>query len=209
MAEELQHLIERIQREAVDAGEQQATLLVTQAKEKAAALVQAAEQQAQALLQKADQDAQQYTQRSQQTLLQAARDLLISVGQGVEGMLAKLTEQAVGQALTPETMRDLLVKMMESYAGSAERKVEVLVSAGDQEKLMALLKDRLRAQLQQGLTLRGDERVFKGFQVSLEGGRVKHQFTAEAIAEALSAFLRPELADLVYQAARGAGGAKA
>ena len=39
MAAELQHLIERIQREAVEAGEQQATRILTQAKEKAAALV--------------------------------------------------------------------------------------------------------------------------------------------------------------------------
>lgn len=207
MAEELQHLIERIQREAVDTGAQKASELLAQAKEQAATLVRTAEQQAQALIQKAEQDALQYTQRSQQTLNQAARDVLIGVGQGVESIFSRLVTEGVQQALTPEAMRDLLVKMMESYAGAG--KVEVLVNPKDQEKLLAHVRAALRDRMQQGLTVSGDERVLKGFQVSLDGGRVKHQFTPEAIAEALSNYLRPALAEIVYDAARRSGGAKA
>lgn len=211
MAEELQHLIERIQREAVDTGEKQATQLVTQAREKAAALVREAELKAQAHLQKAEQDAQQYTQRSLQTLQQASRDLLITVGQGVENIVAKLALGAVDKALTPDTVRDMLVKMAEAYMshGERDRKIEVLLSPADQQKLVAFFKDRYREQLAQGLVIQGDERVFKGFQVSFDGGRVKHQFTPEAIAEALSNFLRPHLAEIVYQVARPGGVAKA
>jgi V/A-type H+-transporting ATPase subunit E len=209
MAEELQHLIERIQREAVDTGEQKAAELLAQAREKASTLVREAEQKAAALVQKAEQDAQLYTQRSQQTLQQASRDLLISVGQGVETIFSRLVVDAVGQALTAETMRDMLVNMTEAYGASGGRTVEVLVSPQDQDKLLAQMRERFRDQLQKGLTVRGDERVFKGFQVALEGGRVKHQFTPEAIAESLSNFLRPKLAEIVYQAARQGGGPKA
>ncbi len=209
MAEELQHLIERIQREAVDTGEQKAAELMAQAREKAAALVRDAEQKAAAFVQKAEQDAQVYTQRSQQTLQQASRDLLISVGQGVEGLFSRLVVEAVGQAMTAETMRDMLVKMTEAYGATSGRTVEVLVNPQDQEKLLALMRDRFREQLQKGLVVRGDERVFKGFQVALEGGRVKHQFTPEAIAESLANFLRPKLAEIIYQAARQGGGAQA
>lgn len=207
MAEELQHLIERIQREAVDTGAQQAAQLVAEAKEKAATLVKEAEARAAAHLQKAEQDAQQYTQRSQQTLQQASRDLLISVGQGVDRIFERLLVEASAQALSAETMSEMLVKMADAYSRSGP--AEVLVNPQDQARLMALLKERLKAQLGSGLTVRGDERVLKGFQVSLSGGRVKHQFTPEAIAEALSGFLRPQLAEIVYQAAREGGGAKA
>jgi vacuolar-type H+-ATPase subunit E/Vma4 len=87
--------------------------------------------------------------------------------------------------------------------------VEVLVSPKDQEKLLAHVKAALAERLQKGLTVRGDERVGKGFQVSMDGGRVKHQFTPEAIAEALANFLRPALAEIVYDAARRSGGAPA
>ena len=210
MAEELQHLIERIQREAVDTGEKQAAQLLAQAREKATALLREAELKAQAYLEQAEQDAQQYTQRSQQTLQQAARDLLITVGQGVEAVVGQLALNAVAQALTPDTVRDMLVKIAEAYGRSdREGQLEVLLSEADQQKVIAFFKERYRELLQKGFTLRGDERVLKGFQVSLEGGRVKHQFTPESMAESLSAFLRPHLAEIVYQVGRQGGGAKA
>ena len=48
MAEELKHLIERIQKEAVDKSEKDAAQIVAQAKEKAAAAVKDAETKAKA-----------------------------------------------------------------------------------------------------------------------------------------------------------------
>lgn len=209
MAEELQHLIDRIQREAVETGEQKAAEQVAQAKEQAAALLREAEQKAHAIVQRAEQDARQYAERSQQTLQQAARDVLISVGQGVEAMLTRFAVESVGQAMTPELLKELLVKLVGSLAGPEGSKTQVLVSPQDQAKLMALLQEKLRDQMQKGLVVTGDERIIKGFQVSLEGGRIKHQFTPESIAESLSAFLRPALADIVYKAAREGGGARA
>ena len=54
MAEELQHLIDRIQKEAVQAAEDKAGHILSQAKEKAAAMVKEAEAKAKASLAKAD-----------------------------------------------------------------------------------------------------------------------------------------------------------
>lgn len=205
MAEELQHLIERIQREAVDTGEQKAAELIAQAREKAQSIVRTAEEQAKVLLQRAEQDSLHYTERSHKTLQQAARDVLISVGQGIESIFSKLALEAVGQNLNEALLREMLVKMVEAYAGQSGHKIEVLLNPADREKLYSFFKERFREQLQSGLSIGGDERVLKGFQVSLDGGRVRHQFTAEAIAEALAHFIRPQLAEIVYEVARGEG----
>jgi len=209
MAEELQHLIERIQREAVDSGEKQASELVTKARQQAAALVADAEKQAQARLEKAEKDAEQFTERSLQTLRQASRDLLISVGQGVENIVSNLAAEAAEGSMTFETVQEMLVKLAESYVGrnDRERRIELMVSPKDQARLINFFKDKYHDKLQQGLVIQGDERIFKGFKVALDDGRVTHNFTPEAIAEALSNFLRPHLADIVYQVARE-GGAK-
>jgi V/A-type H+-transporting ATPase subunit E len=207
MGEELQHLIERIQREAVDTGEKQATQIVAQAKEQAAALVREAEQKAAAHLAKAEQDAKQFTERSLQTLRQASRDLLISVGQGVENILGNLAVEAAGEALTIETVQQMLVKLAESYVGrnDRDRRIEVQLSAEDQARLVTFFKDRYHDRLQRGIEIRGDERVLKGFKVSFDAGHLTHNFTQEAIGEALANFLRPHLADIVYQVAREGG----
>ncbi len=207
MPEELQHLIERIQREAVDTGEQQATQIVAKAKEQAAALVRNAEAQAAAHLEKAEQESQQFTERSLQTLRQASRDLLISVGQGVENILGRLAVEAAQEALTIGTVQQMLVKLADAYVGRSDRdrRIEVLLNPAEQAQLVAFFKDRYHDALQGGIEIRGDERVLKGFKVSFDAGHLTHNFTQEAVAEALANFLRPHLADIVYQVAREGG----
>ena len=90
MAEDLQALMERIQKDAVDKAELEATSIISKAKEKAAEIVKAAEEEAKAKLEQADKDAVAFTERSERTLEQAARDLLLSVGKNLEKMILDL-----------------------------------------------------------------------------------------------------------------------
>ncbi len=207
MAEELQHLIERIQREAVDTGEKQAAEILAKAKQQAAQIVAEAERKAQERIASAEKEAEQFTERSMKALQQAARDLLITVGQGVENIVSNLAAEAAEGSMNFETVQEMLVKLAENYVGRTdrERRIELMVSPKDQARLINFFKDKYHDKLQQGLVIQGDERIFKGFKVQLEDGRVTHNFTPEAIAEALSNFLRPHLADIVYRVAREGG----
>ncbi len=69
---------------------------VSQAREKAAALVKEAEQKAAAIVEQAKLDAGQYTARGQQALAQSARDLIITVGAGVEKVFRPTGERRRG-----------------------------------------------------------------------------------------------------------------
>lgn len=204
MAEELQHLIDRIQKEAVTAAEEQAGQIVAKAKEKAAAIVKEAEQKAAANLEKAERDAQAFTERSTKTLEQAARDLLISVGQGVENILADIVADAVEQALKPAVLEQMLVKMAEAYAErqGTDNRIELLISPQDQEALIKFFAEQYRQKLVHGVELHVDNEVFKGFKVSFVKDHVYHDFTKGAIAESLTNFLRPQLAEIVHRVAR-------
>lgn len=208
MAEELQHLIERIQREAVDTGERQAAEVVARAKQQAAEIVAEAEKKAKSHLEKAGREAEQFTERSQQTLRQASRDLLITIGQGVEDIVGSLAADAADASLNNETVQSMLAKLVETYWARPDRehRIEVMVSKQDQDKLIAFFKSKYQEKLQQGLEIKGDEQILKGFKVRLANGRVEHDFTKDAIAGALSSFLRPHLAEIVYKAARQSGG---
>jgi V/A-type H+-transporting ATPase subunit E len=204
MAEELQHLIERIQREAVDTGEQQATKIVAQAREKAAALVKDAEVKAAAIVEKADQEAKLFTQRSEQALSQAARDLLISVGRGVEQIFDQLSREASGKALDASTLRPVLARIMEAYAkeGGQPNHLEVVVGEADRAAITDFFKQEFAAALAAGLTITVDPRTQKGFKVRRHDRHIEHDFSREAIAEAVSAYLRPVLAETVAKVAR-------
>jgi len=211
MAEELQYLIERIQKEAIEKAEGEAARIVAQAKEKAAALVKDAEAKARANLEKADRDAQVYAERSRQTLEQAARDLLITVGQGVEHILEDLVDDALNDALSPDTLKLMLGKMAEAYAqgGGAESRVDVLLNEADQADIIKFFSEKYREKMKQGVSIRTSNGILKGFRISFADGHVYHDFTQPAIAEALAHFLRDHLAEIVHRVARGGGEAPA
>jgi len=199
MSEQLQHLIERIQREAVEKAENEAARITADADEKAADLIRKAQEKAEAIARSAEKEAEASEARGRRALEQAARDLLIQVEQGVDGILSTVVSRAVDEALGPELVAQMLVKMAEAYAAHAgeETRLEALISPADQKKIVSVFMARYREQLTEGVDIRVDPELEKGFTVSVEGGRVKHDFSREAISEALTSFLRPKLAELL------------
>ncbi len=207
MAEELQSLIERIQQEGVSKAQAEADAIISGARQRAAQIVKEAEEQASAKLKQAEQDAALFMERSRKTLEQAARDLLITVGQGVENILKDIVAGAVKDALSVTVLENMLVKMAEAYVvregGSGQ--INLLVSPQDQQALVKFFATRYRQKIGQGVQLHVDNNIFKGFKIAFVEDHLCHDFTAPAIAEALMNLLRPNLAEIVHRAARNGG----
>lgn len=203
MAEELQHLIDRIHREAIQKAEAEAAQIVAQAKQQAAACVKEAEARAKAIVEKAEQDAKVFVERGRQTLQQAARDLLITVGQGIENILRDIVGQATREALDIETLKKMMLTVAQAYTQQEgrESRIAMLVSEQDQKEIVEFFAEMYRQKLVGGVDIRADNDIFKGFKVRLVDQHVEHHFTDEAIAEALSNFLRPHMAEIVQRAA--------
>jgi V/A-type H+-transporting ATPase subunit E len=204
MAEaELQHLMERIQSDAIDKAEKQADEIVSKAKQKAASIVSDAEKQAKDKLEQADRDAQAYAERSKKTLEQAARDLLITVGKGVENILSDLVTEAVDDGLGPEVIEKMLMKIAEACAEQDDMsQIEFLVSPKEKDELVKFFAQKYREKMVKGIELHTDREIVKGFKVSLVDDYVYHDFTREAIAEALQNFLRADLSEIVHRVAK-------
>lgn len=186
--EDLQGLLEKINRDGVEKANAEAARIVGDAKAKAAALVKAAESAAAQTKADAEKAAADYQARAAETVKQAARDVVLGVRESVtrllEGLLAKdveaaLAEDAVAVGLVAAAIRDL--------TGPGE------VVAG--AKLAAALKAQAAAL--KDFTLVTDEALGTGFSVRLDGGRVEHAYTGEVIAAELAKRLRPDLAALL------------
>lgn len=203
MAEELQPLLDQIRKEGVEKAETEAAEILAQAKEKAAQTVRDAEAKAKELVAQAETDAEVFTQRSIATLEQAARDVLITVGQGIENILSDIVAASVEEAMSMEVLEQMMVKMAESCAEKqGETRIELLVSEGDQKELVKFFADKYSQKMVRGIELHVDNEILKGFKVSFADDHVYLDFTQEAIAEALTAFLRPKLAELVGRVAK-------
>ncbi len=204
MAEELQHLIEKIQTEAIDKADKQAADMLARAKEKAARIVREAEQKADHIVEKARKDAEAFTDRSTRTLEQAGRDLLITVGQGVEHILDDLIRESLEEAMSIDVVKQMLVKMADSYMarGGKDRRMDLLLSEADQKELVKFYSDRYKQKMGAGVEIKVDPSIDRGFKVSFVDDHAHHDFTKTAIAEALANFLRPHLADIILRVAR-------
>ena len=202
MAEELQHLIERIRKEGVESGEKTAGDLVAEAKKKAAGIVGDAEKKAAEIVAKAEADSKAYAERGAKTLEQAARDLLISIGGAVSQVIAGMVDEKVGAALTPDTVAQMLVKIADAYAkNGGEGELVALLGEADAAALKAGVAKEYQDKLVAGnLKIESDKGLFKGFCVGKRGGQVMHDFSKDAIAESLASFLRPDLAAVVKKA---------
>ena len=199
MAEDLQALMERIQKDAVDKAELEATSIISKAKEKAAEIVKAAEDEAKAKLENADKEAQAFTERSERTLEQSARDLLLSVGKNLEKMILDLLSLQIEKSLDETTVKNMLLTIAKSYSSN----IDVEFSEADATKLSSFVMGEFAKQLKAGVKVESDKGVKFGFRVKLDGGKVSHEFTEAAMAESLSALLRPQLAKIVNKAAQG------
>ncbi len=199
MPEALQSLIDKLQGEVVDEAQRKADAILAEAEAEAERRLAAADAAARKLREAAEHDAELMRERGERALEQAGRDLLIGVRRGVEDVVMRLVSVSLERALTPETLRDMLLTMAEAYAkrGGSDRRMSVLLGPDDRERLARFYADEYRQKLEQGVDIRLGAGIEKGFRVTLAGEHVEHDFTLEAIADVLSEMLRPELARLL------------
>ena len=205
MAEELQPLLDQIRKEGVEKADAEAAEILAKAKEKAAQTVRDAEAKAKELVAKAETDAEVFTERSIATIEQAARDVLITGGQGIENIISEIVAESTTDALNTEVLEQMLVNMAQSCAEKqGETRIEMLVSEADQKELVKFFAAKYSDKMSHGIELHVDSEILKGFKVSFADDHAYLDFTQEAIAEALTAFLRPKLAEIVGRVAQGA-----
>jgi V/A-type H+-transporting ATPase subunit E len=205
--EQLQSLLDRIRREGVERAEEEAARITAEAQERAAGIVAEGEARAEALRRDAEAAAAASEARGQVALEQAARDFLLSLQNGIEAVLREALCDTVATALRPDVVAEILVRLADAYAAHDmnESRVDVLLSPEDRAAVGSLVLEKYRELVGQGLTLRLDRGVDKGFKVSFVDYDLYHDFTAAAIAEALAPVLKAPLCDIVQRAAEERG----
>jgi V/A-type H+-transporting ATPase subunit E len=190
MAEELQSLIEKINRDGVEKAAVEAEKIISAAKEQAAVIVKNAKEQAAQFASSAEADAKASAERAKVTLSQAARDAVISVEGAVMRIFEKILLCDVNAALAdPEKASAIAADAVRDMMTSGE------ISAAP--KIVEALKSRLATKT--NFTVVMDELLDTGFTVKLDGGRVEHNFTGQTLAAELAKRLRPDLAAIMKE----------
>ena len=188
MSEDLQSLLEKINRDGVEKANAESARIIEAAKAKAAAIVKEAEESAAKAKADAEKASADYAARAGETVSQAARDTVLKIESSVTAMLERLLVKNVDASLAnPDAATKLVAVAIGDLTGPGE------ITCG--AKLAAALKAQLAGL--KNFTVVLDDTLGTGFTVKLDGGRVEHAFTGAAISEELAKRLRPDLAKLV------------
>jgi len=186
--EDLQSLLEKINREGVEKADAEARRIVDAARAEAEALLKKAQDEAAHVKADADKEAAAFAERARESVAQAARDVVLGVKDAVTALLEKILVTEVDKALADEkSVLDLVTAAVRDLAGPGE------ISCGP--ALAKALSARLASA--GSWTVVTNEAQGSGFTVRTDGGRIEHAFTGEVISAELAKRLRPDLAKLL------------
>jgi len=201
MAEELQGLLDRIHKEGLDKAEEERQAIIAQAHQQATEIRTAAEKQAARIREEAEEEARKFEQRSVSAVQQAARDVVLSVGDAVEKAFSALIAGKMETALNDEAFAQTVREVITAYTRQTESaSIDVLLPPEQQEAVRSYLLKSMTEEMKQGIKIQSDRGILSGFAVVLREQGVEHDFRGETLTSAFLQLLRPELGEIVKQA---------
>lgn len=186
--EDLQGLLEKINRDGVEKADAEAKRIIGDARAKADAMVKEALATADRAKAESEKASAAYAERAAETIRQSARDIVIGVKDTVTALLENLLAKDVDKALADEkTAVGIVAEAIKDLTGPGE------IRCG--AKLATVLKSQISNLKSFSVTT--DATLGTGFTVKTDGGRVEHTFTGETISSELAKRLRPDLAKLL------------
>ncbi|MBN1996107.1 hypothetical protein JW935_01060 [candidate division KSB1 bacterium] len=187
----LSSLIEKIKKDGVEEAEQQSKEIVNKAKKDASDTLAKAKKDAEKIVQDAEKQAAQFKENAESDIKQSVRDAELLLKQRFEVLFDNVFKHQVNEALKPEFVKDLLIKIVEGW--SKGKDVEVVLNEKDKAGLEKLLFAGLKKELKDTVTIKISHDIGSGFRVGLKDGDVHYDFSGETIALVLKSMLSPNL----------------
>lgn len=199
MTEKLKELLEKINQEGVKQAEDKARAIESKARKDADRLLEGAKAQAQAIVQDAKSEAEKIGKIKELALRQAARDLLLSLKSEIRKILDKVISSETAKSMSHEDMVVILDNLIQRYVetNAASSNIEVLLKKEDVVRLKDTFIGKLKSKLKDGIEFKPSPNINAGFSISFDKGKSFFDFTDEGLAEALSAYLSPEISKLL------------
>ncbi|MCY1151932.1 MAG: V-type ATP synthase subunit E [Sphaerochaetaceae bacterium] len=197
MAQQIQDLVQSIQKEGIEKANKKAEQIITDAKLKADDIVKSAKKEAEKVLSDADKEIALRDQSAKASLSQAARDVQLSLKKALTAEINALLEEKVAKAFKTKDFVKLIKEVI-SLGFCDVQNTEVQISEKDFEDLAAVLTKELGDKIKQGLEIKPVKTVNVGFKLADKDGSGYFDFSTEATAKLMIPFLSPAIAKIVF-----------
>jgi len=200
---QLQELIEKIKKEGIESAQAGAAKLKADAEAEAKALIADAKRQAAGIIAQAKTDAERSEKAGISAVEQASRNLVLAFKGEIQGLLDKLTAEAVSSSYSADVIKGILPDLVKNWAVKNTDSLTVILSEGDIKKLDDAFKSKLASALKGGVEFKAGKNLDGGFRIAEKDGSAFYDFSAEAVAAMLSAHLNPKVAEILKNAVKG------
>lgn len=196
MAQQIQELVASIRKDGIEVAQQEAKAIVDAAKKEAGAIVAKAKKERDDLLATAEREITTKQQSARSSLMQASRDVQISMKGALTAQLDRLLVAEVSKALSSKDVITLVTAVVQA-AGDPQDKVLEL-----NQKSFDLLAETLRAQLaseiKKGLEIRPVKAIASGFKLVEKDGSSFFDFTDSETSALLKPYLSHAIEALIF-----------
>ena len=196
MENKIQELTDKIYREGVEKGNEEAQRLVSNAREEAAKILEEARKEAEAIMVAARKSATETAENTQS-------EIKLFAGQAVNALKTEiaslLTNQVVSDAVKGFVAdKDYLNKFIVSLATQWAADEAIVISTADAEGLKKYFAANAKAVLDKGVKIEQVNGNKTLFSISPADGSYKVSFGAAEFESFLKSFLRPQIVELLF-----------
>ncbi|GMO41059.1 MAG: V-type ATP synthase subunit E [Termitinemataceae bacterium] len=197
---QLQELIEKIKKDGVESASQEAAKIKSNAEADAKRIVEDARKEAERLISEGKADAERSEKAGIAAVEQASRNLVLSFREEIQSILNRIVSRETAVAYNADAIKSILPDVIKGLA--LNKAVDVIVNEKDVGTLDSWAKGAISAEISKGLEIKAGK-VGAGFKLAEKDGSAYFDFSSEAVAEALSAYLNPRLGDALKSVAKG------
>lgn len=188
MEQQIQDLVDSIRKEGLDEANRERDRIIAQAKGEADRIVKEARENAAKMIEDATKECELRQQSTKASLVQASRDVALSLKGEINDQLAKILSQQIAASFD----KDLVAKIVAAAVEAGLKDTTIEISGQDAQSIVASLSASLASKLKNGLALK----VGTGY----DGARLVSNDGSGYIdlsAEEMAGLLKPYLSDAV------------
>ncbi|MDI6759094.1 MAG: V-type ATP synthase subunit E family protein [Candidatus Omnitrophota bacterium] len=197
MTESIQALIDKINQEGIQAAEEKAKEIELQANIKAEEILKKASLKAEEMERDTCEKITKLQEKERMLIKQAGRDFLLELREEINTMLHKLVEKQIQSSLTSENMLKILTSIIQSAALEEKSEIIITLNEDDLKILEAGFLAKLKEEVKKEIVLKPSDVIRGGFVISFDAGKSHFDFSNKELAEYITAFLKPELKEIL------------
>jgi len=200
---QVQELIDKIKKDGIETASQEAARIKSDAETEGRRIVEAAKREAEDIIAHGKQDAERSEKAGIAALEQASRNLILAFKDEIQALLDRLVSEQVTADYKDDVLKAALPELLKGWAAKGSDNLSVILPDGELTKLQAFFGEKLTGELWKGVELKSSRKLSAGFHISNKEGSVYYDFSAEAVAQLLSTYLNPKLAEILKNSSKG------